>query len=255
MASNDKYSEIYNKAYRFVTPDFLSPDNIQSLNLYLKQNNESIMQYLRQYFDDRGGLASLANLEILEAGCGLGGLSLELSKHGANTLGIDISELAISGAREIAALNSSHAEFITKDLTANLVLERKFDFIIDSHLLHCLTSNEKRENYFKFIKEHLKEDGVFIVETAVFDDEIREPLGYDIDQEFVLSQEVEGEMLPIRKLSTVRSLEEEIKSGGFAIHTFFYHYELSFNVFPDIENYPAFRLPKTVRYSAKLPKE
>lgn len=252
MGINDKYSDIYNKAYRFVTPDFLDTSNEESLNYYLAQNNESLLKFLTQYFSDRGGLDSLAGKDILEAGCGLGGLSHKLFQFGAKMNGVDISSLAISAAKEISMNKRLDLEFFVGDVASELSLNKKYDFIVDSHLLHCLTAKDHRANYFKFVRNHLKDDGIFIVETATFEDEIREPIGYEIDQDYTLYQEIGGERFPVRKLIPARGLESELIQYGFDIHTFFYHYELSFNVFPEIKNYPVFRLPKTVRYSAKV---
>lgn len=254
MKIDDKQFDIYNNSYRFVTPDFLAPENTNRIDHYLKKNNESLLNFLKSFFSERGGLDSIRGCDVLEAGCGLGGLSLELNSLGANTLGVDISPLAIQGARDLSQIKAYTATYECLDLTKTADLDKKFDYIVDSHLLHCLTSQKQRESYLNFVKNHLKPDGVFLVETATFDQEIREPLGYDFDQEYNLHQEIDDVFFPIRRLAPTRDLENEISRNGLEIHTFYYHFELSFNVFPEHKSYPAFRLPKTVRYSAKLPR-
>lgn len=249
---DDKHFDIYNDSYRFVTPDFLAPENAAQAERFLQANSESLLNFLKSFFSERGGLDSLHGQDVLETGCGLGGLSLELSKIGAKTMGLDLSSLAVQGARDFARFKGLSSEFECLDITKSPKLQQKFDYIIDSHLLHCLTSQKDRESYFEFVKNHLKPDGVFLVETATYESEIREPLGYDFDQDYNLHQEIGNSFYPVRRLAPTEELEKEIPKNGLKIHTFYYHYELSFNVFPEHKSYPVFRLPKTVRYTAKL---
>ena len=253
MNNNKKQLEMYNRAYRFATPDFLASENLNTINQYLAQNNDSILRFVKNFFEERGELERLPSLKILDLGCGLGGLSHQLNEMGCRTHGIDISPLAIYAAEEISRLKGSDATFEVLDVTKRKNLNREFDLVIDSHLLHCLTSEAERSNYFTFVKNHLSDSGILLVETATFDDAIREPLGFDLDESYILHQELSGEMLPVRKLAKSIDLEKEIIENGLEINTFFYHFELSMNVFPNVKNYPSFRLPKTVRYSAKKP--
>lgn len=252
MDNTKKISELYNDAYRFVTPDFLSSNGGALVEKYLKENNESLLRFVKSFLTETGEIKNLTGKDLLETGCGLGGFSHYFDSIGCRTLGVDISNFAISGAREIASMKRNSCEFEVLDVRSSVDLGRKFDFIVDSHLLHCLTDRESRDKYFSFVKRHLKDNGLFLVETATFDDEIREPLGYDLDEDFVLHQEISGEFFPIRKILRSIDLENEILENDLKINTFYYHFELCMDVFSNVKNYPAFRLPKTVRYTAKL---
>lgn len=252
MISKDKYVDSYNEAYAFVTPEFLSSENSTQLSRYLRENSHSVHLFLKKFFEDNGAIESLAGCDILEVGCGLGGLAQELSRYKANVQGVDISSLAIMGAKEINLLNKQNVEFSVFDVCSSKSLDKKYDYIIDSHTLHCLISEKERASYFNFVRNHLKPNGLFMVETMTYNTEIREPLGFDIDESYILHQETSASKLPIRRVLPSIELENEITSNGLNIHTFYYHHELSLNIFPEYPEYPVFRQPKIVRYSAKL---
>lgn len=249
MNDKDKHVDLYNEAYTFVTPDFLSVDNKPNVLRYLTENSLSLVLFLKKYFEDIGGLAQLAGKDVLEVGCGLGGLAGELLRHNANVLGVDISELAIIGAKEI---NQHKGDFRVFDVCSDKSLNQKFDYIIDSHTLHCLITDSDRRSYFNFIKRHLKPSGIFMAETISFNSEIQEPLGFDLDSDYTLYKEVDQRRQALRKVLPSLELEKEIVDSGLKINTFFYHHELSINIFPEYPSYPVFRQPKVVRYSAKL---
>jgi 2-polyprenyl-3-methyl-5-hydroxy-6-metoxy-1,4-benzoquinol methylase len=252
MNIQDKYAELYNQSYQFLTPDYLSPENLPRIENYLNQNNQSLVNFSQSYFAKSGGETSLSGKSILETGCGLGGMAQHFSKFTGDISGMDISDLAIAGAKEISKLKGSSIEFGVQNLTKpNIKLDRKFDIIFDSHLLHCLTSPVERKNYLNFIKNHLNPEGVFMAETMTFNNEIQEPLGYELDANYILTKDVTGIKTPIRSIYPSIKIEDEIKEHLY-LNYFYVHNELSFDLFPEIENYPTFRLPKTIRLCATL---
>ena len=242
--------DLYNKAYQAFTPDKMLND-FANIELYLKENNKSLINYLKTYFAQFGSLEILEGKSVLELGCGLGGLTHFLSQYTDDITGVDISSLAIMNANEIAAHKQLVIKFIAADVCENSDLNKKFDYIIDSHLLHCLTSQSDRMKYYSFVKKHLKPGGLFLCETMAYNEEIQEPLGYELTTDNVLLKEIEGELVPIRTIHRSLDLENELNTSGFKINYFYYHHELSFNVFSEYDKYPEFRLPRTIRLSAQ----
>ena len=240
--------DLYNDSYKKFTPDYLA-HNSNKVKEYSQENSRSLISFVSTYLDRHGGLSSLFGKSVLELGCGLGGLSQFLAQHSQMVHAIDISPLAIDAARSLNLHNQIN--FKCMDICSFENLSEQFDYIIDSHLLHCICSEVNRKNYFNFIKRHLKSDGTFLCETMAFNKELQEPLGYDFTQDKILMKEIAGEYTPIRALKENFDLERELIQHGFQIETFFYHQELAMNIFPEIINYPEFRLPRVIRLSAQ----
>jgi len=97
---------------------------------------------------------------VLDAGCGTGGNMIEISKITKEIYGIDISEEAISIAKEHKIKNLYQGNLI------NLPFEdRKFE------LIYCMDvfGNLNEEDTFKTLREFhrcLKDDGILILQTA-----------------------------------------------------------------------------------------
>lgn len=238
---------LYNKAYEKYTPEWF--EDKPRVNQFLYENNRTLIEYFDQYFNqfikDRG-----LRLKILDVGCGFGGLSLHLSKLGHDVLGIDISNLAIQGAREIASdtgLIGNGLRFEVLDITKVTNLDEKFDIIIDSHLLHCLTGPRERDGYFSFIKNHINADGKFLLETMTFQKGLRTPIEYTFGEDYVLYRNEKNGEFPLRIIKSSIDLENEIKNHGLKIHYLFFHSELSFQVYPEEPDFPHQHLPHTLR--------
>lgn len=253
MQNNIKLEEFYNNSYKFLTPDYLSHENLPSIDRFTSANTKSLIEFFEKFKTQTDLLGPVEGKRILEAGCGLGGMTHYFSKYTHEVLGVDFSDLAIMGAKKYAALKGLDIGFKCHDLSApGLDLEQKFDLIFDSHLLHCITGKERRENYFNFIKSHLNPGGIYMAETISHNPQLQEPLGYELDEDYILHQEVGEHKLPVRSLFPSLDLENELKSNGLKINYFYYHSELSLNVFPDIKNYPEFRLPRIIRLSVSV---
>lgn len=238
------HKELYNKAYEKFTPDFLSDS--ERLDDYLLANRDSLVSFINQHRDQFG--YSTRDKSILELGCGIGPLSFWLKDQFESVTAIDFSELAISIAQ---SLDGGSINFKTCNVL-DLNLDKKFDFIIDSHLFHCLTKPEDRRLYLEKVKDHLSPNGVFLMESMVMQDRLQVPVGYELGRDGVLTQQFGEDWQPIRCIRPSLMLEEEVKSAGLELNYFYYHHELSFHVFEDYPSYPLQFLPKTVRLSSKL---
>jgi cyclopropane fatty-acyl-phospholipid synthase-like methyltransferase len=130
---------------------------------------------------------SFSGLQILDLGTGTGTSAFFAAKNGAQSVGIEISASAIKIAKENAKKLGLSAEFILGDVLS-LNLDRKFDVVIDSTILHCLVGLKDRRNLYSSAKLHMKSDSDFSVNTMIASSDIssRFPKEYFIYQDEVL---------------------------------------------------------------------
>ena len=250
--NNINYEKLYNDAYKKFTPEWVNPNNIAKIDQAISLENSTLLDFYSQYVEQFDLNFNLHEMNFLETGCGLGSFALALGPKFNSTTAIDISALATAMGSEIAILKEVDINFIKADLTKKIDLGRKFDFILDSHLLHCLVTKEQRLNYYNFLAEHLSENGHILVETMVFHKDLQIPIGYEFSEDLVLYQEIEGEYTPVRYIGKSIDIENELKNTPLKIKYLYYHNELSFEVFEGYENYPHEYLPKTLRMSLML---
>ena len=119
--------------------------------------SESLVEFLdliREKYLEEGS----PPLKTLEIGAGTGGLIPYFLKHGFWLTCLDFSQTALDIAKEHHA--SKFIDFICADISSYRS-EEEFEFVFDSHLIHCLTDGEHRLNAFKNIYFSLKPDGLF----------------------------------------------------------------------------------------------
>lgn len=100
------------------------------------KTNEYRKQKIEKYFS-----AAIGNL-ALDLGCGTGTTAFILARHGFTTKGIDISETALEIGRDLARQQNLEIQFVAGDVLDLNLLGQKFDFIYDSHFLHCIVLEE-----------------------------------------------------------------------------------------------------------------
>jgi len=101
---------------------------------------------------------------ILELCCGTGRLTLPIAEHGYNITGVDYTTSMLEQAKVKAIEKGLEVEFIEADIRS-LDLSEKYDLIfIPFNSIHHLYENEDVNKAFKSVKNHLKEDGVFILD-------------------------------------------------------------------------------------------
>lgn len=251
--SKNNLALMYNKSYEKFTPDYLE-DNFEEVKKFALENVDTLKKFFENYCEQFNfPLKNKEDVRILDLGCGIGGLSLYLAKRGFDVSSLDISSLALTILESL--FNEEGVAFKTycSDVTKkDLRLNEKFDLIIDSHLLHCLTSPLDRERYFSFVKNHLDIEGKYLLETMAYHSKIQTPVGYSFDDNYSLWQNIDKNEVEVRKILPSIELENEILNSGLKIHYLYYHSELSFNVFTDYPTYPVQYLPKTIRIGASL---
>lgn len=191
------------------------------------------------------------NIRVLELGAGRGGLSLLLSRLGARVTLVDFSKEALNQAEKIFELEGVDVVTIAGDVTLpDLELPEKYDIIVDSHLLHCLTEDPDRASYYRLITDHLLPDGIFVAETMVHRKKMFIPDGFMFDERHVLWQ-MFGKWTPIRRILDSLDLEKELNEAHFHIAYFIYYAQFGFVPHRSFMDIPAEILPASVRMVLK----
>jgi len=105
-------------------------------------------------------------LKIIDIGCGTGRHSIELSKRGYSTTGIDLSESLLEKAKEKAKQNGLQIAFLRHD-ARNLPFENQFDVAV----MMCeggfplMETDEMNFEILKNVSESLKNKSKFIFTT------------------------------------------------------------------------------------------
>ena len=100
--------------------------------------------------------------QILEIGCGEGRDAGALMHQGYDILATDVSPAGIAYARK--RFPSFSERFQVLDCLKEH-LNEKFDFLFAIAVIHMLVPQEDRDGFYRFIREHLKEEGLALVGT------------------------------------------------------------------------------------------
>ncbi|GEM_PF-6963552 len=217
-----KYYELHEEFWQgLIEKGHVSWDKESEKDLLLRERNSILLKYLdgRKFYN------------ALDLGCGSGSQSFYLSSLGINCLGIDISQTAINEGKRLANKLDMHIEFVCGD-ACDFNLDKKFDLITDSCLLHCLVLEEDRSKFFDRIKAHLTKDGKTFIYTMITDEGVNpfDELDYfHFDKDGILWSEgpdrfnVEWTIInnkkyfPHRRVYSLEKQKEEIITNGFKI--------------------------------------
>ena len=103
--------------------------------------------------------------DYLDVACGTGNVTVRLAKHFKDIYAVDLSEDMLREAFNKLKDNRIKGKIICQDMT-EMQLNRKFDLItsvLDS--TNYITDEDDLEKYFSSVKEHLKDDGIFIFDV------------------------------------------------------------------------------------------
>lgn len=140
-----KYYEAYDKRYKQVHDKGLS---------WSCNNNTQIV-------DDIINKYNLKNGKILEIGCGEGRDARYLLNKNYNVLATDISNEAINYCKKNDIDHKDNYKVL--DVLSDNSLKEKFDFIYSIACIHMLVLDEDRDNFYKYIYNHLKENGYCLI--------------------------------------------------------------------------------------------
>ena len=189
--------------------------------------SHSLLSFLEK---DQFGIFNNKELSILELGCGQGSVLEQFSMLGESwsVTGLDISCEAISIAQ--ARLRGRKQFSFIEASFDNILNDKNYDVIIDSHLLHCITCDEQREHYWKTIEGSLRAGGLFVLESMV----AHENMSFDYDQFMDYeSSTLFQDNLAIRKIKAAKDLELELKNSGLKIFYLEFFESLQFIAHPE----------------------
>lgn len=155
------------------------------------KNYSNEINFLEQVFKK---FSNVPVKSILDLGCGTGLHTKELIKRGYEVVGLDLSKEMI----EIAKKRNPEAKFYVSDMSNFDLIknEGKFDVVICMFsALGYLTENSQLESFFKCCKNHLKENGLLILDVWN---------GLGVMRELPSSREKTAE-IPDMKLKIVRT--------------------------------------------------
>ena len=103
--------------------------------------------------------------DYLDVACGTGNVTVRLAKYFKDIYAVDLSEDMLREAFNKLKENRIKGKIICQDMT-EMQLNRKFDLItsvLDS--TNYITDEDDLKKYFSSVKEHLKDDGIFIFDV------------------------------------------------------------------------------------------
>ncbi len=227
-----------------------SGESAQALKEMALQSGQALSRFVRESKDKFLTDRSWEGLKVLELGSGQGGLSLELARLGAIPTLVDFSGEALKQARKIFGSENLQVTTIEGDVGhPEIGIQDKFDLVIDSHLLHCLTDDPERVSYYALVKESLAPGGIFVCETMVHRKKLHIPDGFMFDQRNILWQ-MFGKWTPVRRILDSLDLEKELAEAQLSIKSFFYYGQYSFVPHRSFMDIPPEVLPASVRFVA-----
>ncbi len=239
MSLQSYYDESYkSEQLKFLTSEFADQLKAEAKSLY-----QYVIESKNRFFPSK----DWSDVSILEVGSGRGAASLLLSSLGAKVSLLDFSETALDQAKSLFQFEGVPVKTYLGDVThPDLRLDEKFDLILDSHLLHCITMDPDRSSFYRFILDHLKTDGIFVSETMVHRKKIYIPDGFMFDEQNILWQ-MFAKWTPVRRILDSLDLEKELTNSGFKIIYFYYYGQYGFVPHKNFLDLPAEILPAAVR--------
>lgn len=142
-----KYYEAYDDRYRQV--------HRENLQWFADDPSPIVSEVMERFLISKGA-------KILEVGCGEGRDAGALMHQGHDVLATDVSPAAIFYARK--RFPSFAEGFQVLDCLKEH-LDEKFDFLFAIAVIHMLVPQEDRDGFYRFIREHLKADGLALIGT------------------------------------------------------------------------------------------
>ena len=199
-----KYYKAYDKRYRQVHKKKLSwsSDN----------NTQIIIECIKKYNINKDNL-------ILEIGCGEGRDARYLLKQGYNVLASDVSKEAINYCK--LKDKENRKKYLVLDVLDCKKFKSKFDFIYSVACIHMLTQEEDRNNYYKFIYNHLNSNGLAII-LSMGDGKKESISNYkEAWEDTVRTHQMTETKMKIAttscKIVNIKNFHKEIENNGFKI--------------------------------------
>ena len=158
------------------------------------------------------------NSKILEIGCGEGRDAYLLLTQGFDVLATDVSQEAISFCKKKFPNFAQHFQVLD---CVTEKLGKKFDFIYAVAVVHMLVSDDDRNAFYRFIREHLSSSGIALICTMGNGSFERQT---DIHTAFDIMERIHGETGKTVQIANTScrivnfaTFEEELVRNGFEI--------------------------------------
>ncbi len=142
-----KYYEAYDIRYKQV--------HSKGLSWSPSYNTKIVEDIINKY--------SLENKKMLEIGCGEGRDARYLLNKNYNVIAVDVSQEAINYCMINDIKHKDNYKVL--DILKDNSLDDKFGFIYSIACLHMLVLDEDRNNYYKYIYNHLSDNGFALILT------------------------------------------------------------------------------------------
>jgi len=137
---------------------------VQQLPWFYRDLDADFAQALKQ-FDMTAG-------DVLDIGCGPGTQAVALAKLGFSVTASDVSQTAVTSARQLAGTESVSIKFHVDDVLDSK-LAGPFDLILDRGVFHCFTESADQQAYLDTVRSLLKPQGLLLLK-CFHQDETRE---------------------------------------------------------------------------------
>lgn len=201
--TNRAYYEAYDDRYRQV--------HGESLRWFSEETSPIVREIFSEFHIS-------STHEILEIGCGEGRDAAFLLEQGFQVLATDISQEAVNFCRRIYPEKADNFQ-VLNCITDSL--EQKFDAIYAVAVVHMLVLDKDRDAFYRFIRHHLKPDGIALICTMGDGSFERQS---DISTAFDLQErvhEASGKILRIAgtscRMVSFATLEQELAKNGLDI--------------------------------------
>jgi ubiquinone/menaquinone biosynthesis C-methylase UbiE len=136
-------------------------------NLYNTQNVETMPWYnenLDSDLEEELERGKISKGRILDLGTGPATQAIQLAKRGLEVIGSDVSEAAISRAKDVYGHNNNDTKisFIIDDILNSKMEDKMFDYVFDRGCFHVLPI-EKRPVYISEINRILDYKGILFL--------------------------------------------------------------------------------------------
>jgi len=130
--------------------------------VYDKAGFSSFSERMIPYIDQNLERLNIQPQSVLDLACGTGTAAILLAKRGLRVYGVDGSQHMLEIARQKAAEEKAHVEFLLSDMRSFTIPE-KVDLAVSLYdSLNYIVKPEELVSVFVRVREHLKENGLFM---------------------------------------------------------------------------------------------
>jgi len=150
---------------------------------------------------------------LLELGCGAGNIGLWFAEQGYSVCGLDIAPTAVELAQSRAQESGLNAQFSVGSVCElNSYEDDSFDFVYDSHLLHCIIGKD-RQKLFENVIRVLRPGGFFLVDTMCYSELTHDLEGFDLETKYTIWPDGTA----TRYIGEEEVILDELRNAGFKI--------------------------------------